>query len=184
MSPLLPLPARGTRQPEECQTVPACTGNRHGYRAERGIMPVLIPESLGEDLDQNVPSFPFPAEQSARQGQAAVRFPAILPSARHPDRFAAHDKEVARRNHSQVSIPCDLVRPRASPFREISFGQGLQTPGDPPEEMFPMPGSRFFLKYLPILLAQSRQARSAQVLNFHQYRRVHVLLLSVAVVSA
>ena len=111
-------------------------------------MPVLIPESLGEDLDQNVPSFPFPAEQRTRQGQAAIRFPAILPSARHPDRFAAHGKEVARRNHSQVSISRDLLRPRASPFGEISFGQGLQTPGDPPEEMFPVPGSRFFLKSL------------------------------------
>src|ERR1039458_962364 len=184
MSPLLPLPARGTRQPEECQTVPACTGDRHGYRAERGIMPVLIPESLGEDLDQNVPSFPFPAEQRTRQGQAAILFLAILPSARHPDRFDAHDKEVARRNHSQVSIPCDLVRPLASPFGEISFGQGLQTPDDPPEKMLPVPGARFFLKYLPVLDRKSRQARSAQVLNFHQYRSVHVLLLSVAVVSA
>src|ERR1039458_8495253 len=184
MSPLLPLPARGTRKPEECQTVPACAGDRHGDRAQRGIMPVLIPESFRQDLNQNGPSFPLPAEQRARQGQAAILFPAILPSARHPDRFAAHRKEVARRNHSQVSISRDLVRPPASPFGEISFGQGLQTPGDPPEEMFPMPGSRFFLKYLPILLAQSRQTRSAQVLNFHQYRRVHVLLLSVAVVSA
>jgi hypothetical protein len=111
-------------------------------------MPVLIAESFGQNLNQNRPSFPLPAEQSARQGQAAIRFPAILPSARHPDRFAAHGKEVARRNHSQVRISCDLLRSRANPFGEISFGQGLQTPGDPPEEMFPVPGSRFFLKSL------------------------------------
>src|ERR1017187_2044697 len=88
-------------------------------------------------------------------------------------------KEVSRRDRSQVGVACDLVGPRASPLREISLGQGLQTPGDPPEEMFPVPGSRGFLKHLPVLPAQSRQAGSAQVLNFHQYRLVQVLLLSV-----
>jgi hypothetical protein len=28
-------------------------------------------------------------------------------------------------------------------------------PSNPPEQMFPMPGSRFFLKHLPELLAQT-----------------------------
>jgi hypothetical protein len=142
-------------------------------------MPVLIAESFRQNLHQNRPFFPLPAEQSARQGQAAIVFPAIPAPASRPDALAAHGKEVSGRHRSQVGIPCDLVRPRASPFGEISFGQGLQTPGDPPEEMFPVPGSRGFLKHLPVFPAQSRQAGSAQVLNFHQYRVVQVLLLSV-----
>src|ERR1019366_1426625 len=48
--------------------------------------------------------------------------------------------------------------------------------------MFPVPGARFFPKHLPILLAQSRQCRPTQVLDFHQYRSVHKCwFLSVAV---
>ena len=95
-------------------------------------MPVVIPESFRQDLDQNVPPFPFPVEQRTRQGQAAILFPPILPSARHPDRFAAHRKEVARCDHSQVGISGDLLRPRSSPFGEIAFDQGLETPTELP----------------------------------------------------
>jgi hypothetical protein len=48
--------------------------------------------------------------------------------------------------------------------------------------MFPVPDSRFFPKHLPILLAQSRQSRPTQALDFHQYRSVHSFgFLSVAV---
>src|SRR5665213_679606 len=54
-----------------------------------------------------------------------------------------------------------------------SFGQCLQSPGDSSEKMLPMPGPRLFLKHLAILLAQSRQRRPAQLLDFHQYRTVH-----------
>jgi hypothetical protein len=35
-------------------------------------MPVLVPESLRQNLHQNGPSFPFPAEQHTRQRQAAI----------------------------------------------------------------------------------------------------------------
>jgi hypothetical protein len=45
------------------------------------------------------------------------------------------------------------VRSLARSWGEIAFGQCLQPPGDPPEGMFPVAGSRFFLKYLPKLLA-------------------------------
>ena len=97
-------------------------------------MPVLIAESVGKNLHQKGSSFPLPAEQSARQGQAAIRFPAI--PARRLDALAAHGKETSRRDRAQVGIPRDLVRPLARPCGEIAFGQCLQTPGDAPEEMF------------------------------------------------
>jgi hypothetical protein len=94
------------------------------------------------------------------------------------DRLAVHSKEVRRRHHSQVGIPRDPERPLARPFGEISFGQCLQTPGDAPEQMFPVPDPRFFLKHLPILHAQSRQRRPAQALDFYQYGIVHFVLVS------
>jgi hypothetical protein len=126
--------------------------------------------------------FHFPAEQSARQRQAAILFPAIPIPSRRPDKLAVHGKEVSRCDCAQVGILRDLVRPPARPSGEISFGQGLQTPGDAPEQMLPVPDSRFFLKYLPILRAQGRQSRPAQALDFHQYRSVHCFgFLSVAV---
>jgi hypothetical protein len=144
-------------------------------------MPVLIPESLREDLNQNGPFFPLPAEQSARQRQTPILSPIPVPP-RRLDSLAAHAKEISRRDRSQVGILCDLLRPPARPFGEISFGQRLQTPRNASEEMFPMPASRFFLKHLPILLAQTSQARPAQVLNFHQYGSVHgSFLLSASV---
>jgi len=136
-------------------------------------MPVLIAESLREDFDQNGPSFPLPREQSARQGQAAILFAPIPVPSRRPHAFPAHGKEVWRCNGSQIGVPGDLVCPPARPFGQIAFGQCLQTPGVAPEQMFPMTGSRFFLKYLLVLFAQSRQCRPAQVLDFHQYRIVH-----------
>ena len=101
--------------------------------------------------------FHLPAEHRTRQRQAAILLPAIPVPWRRLDALASNGKEVSRRDHSQVGILRDLVRPPACPFGEISFGQGLQPPGDPPEQMFPVPASRFFLKHLPILLAQSRQ---------------------------
>jgi hypothetical protein len=143
--------------------------------AERGIRPVVIPESLGQNLHQNGPSFPLPAEQSARQRKAAIRFPAIPAPSCRLDALAAHGKEVSRRDRSQVSVLRDLVRPLARPFGEISFGQCLQTPGNPPKQMFPVPRSRFFLKHLPKSIAQSRQAGPAQALDLHQYCIVHKL---------
>ena len=52
-------------------------------------MPVLIPESLRQDLDQNGSSFPLPAEHRARQRQAAILFPAIPVPWRRLDALAA-----------------------------------------------------------------------------------------------
>jgi hypothetical protein len=38
------------------------------------------------------------------------------------------------------SASCAIsLRPPARAFGEISFGQSLQPPGDPPEQMFPVP---------------------------------------------
>ena len=66
MSPLLSLAAHRTRQPEECQAVPACARDRHGNRAKRGIMPVLIAESFRQNLHQNRPFFPLPGSREPR----------------------------------------------------------------------------------------------------------------------
>jgi hypothetical protein len=87
-------------------------------------MPVLIPESFRQDFHQNGSSFPLAAEQSARQRQAAIRFPGI--SSRRLDTLAADGKEVWRRHCSQVGIPRDAVRSLARPCGEIAFGQCLQ----------------------------------------------------------
>jgi hypothetical protein len=81
-------------------------------------------------------------------------YPASPVSSSRFNLLTVHCKEVSRRNRSQIGIPRDLVGSPACPFAEISFGHCLQPPGDPSKEMFPMPASRFFLKYLPILLAQ------------------------------
>src|ERR1700727_358091 len=74
---LPPIPAYGTRQPEEGQAVPAGARDRHRDRAERGISPVLIPEALPQDLHKNGPTLPIPAEYRARQGEATIQLPAI-----------------------------------------------------------------------------------------------------------
>jgi hypothetical protein len=88
-------------------------------------------------------------------------------------KLSRHCKEVSRRDLAHVGIPGDLVGPPPSAFGEISFGQRLQSPGNAPEQMFPVPGARFFAKYLLILLAQTGECRPAQALDFHQYRSVH-----------
>src|ERR1700681_2127179 len=75
---LLALPAGRARKSEEGQAVPASAGNRCRNRAERGILPVLMPESLREHLHQNRPPFPFPSKQCARQRQAAILLPPPL----------------------------------------------------------------------------------------------------------
>jgi hypothetical protein len=107
-------------------------------------VPVLILKSFREDLDQKGPSFLFPGEQSSRQRQAAI--PAILAPSSSLHALASHREEVSWRDHSQVGILGDLLCPSACPCREISFGQGLQTPGNPPKEMLPMTRACFFLK--------------------------------------
>src|ERR1035441_7252747 len=171
-----PLHGRGARKPKNarpCQRVPLTAT---AIRTERCIVPVFIPKSLHQDLHQKGPSFPLPAEQNARQRQTAIRLPPIPVGGCCLDALPAHGQEVSRRDRSQAGILRDLVRPPASPFGEISFGQGLQTPGNPPEQMFPVSRSRFFLEHLPELLAQTRQAGPAQVLNLHQNRSVHSCL--------
>src|SRR5436190_21575909 len=105
-----------------------------------------------------------------------------MPVPRRLDTFSANSKEVARSDHSYIAILRDLLRPQARPLGEISFGQCLQTPGDPPEQMLPVGASRFFLKHLLIFFAQFRNAGPAQALNLLQHCRVHCLLfLSVTV---
>jgi hypothetical protein len=101
-------------------------------------------------------------EQLAIASEAPGLAPPTIPvPSRYLDRFAAPGKEVAGSDLAHIGIARDLVCPPARPFREISFGQGLQTPGNPPEQMFPVPDARFFAKHLPILLAQTRQSRGA-----------------------
>jgi hypothetical protein len=70
-------------------------------------------------------------------------------------------------NHSQVGISCDLLRPRASPLREISFGQGLQTPE-----------SATLTKLRPVGLHGPRgRARALSTLTSHSLRQgMHVWL--------
>src|SRR5258708_9821746 len=108
--PLLALATRGACKPEEGQTVPASAGDRNGDRAERGIMPVLMPESLREDLHQNRAPLPFPGDQSARQRQPPIWAPPILTSCRLAV-LAAPRKEASSREDSQVAILRDLVGP-------------------------------------------------------------------------
>src|SRR5439155_23619693 len=101
MALLLPLRSPFAGQSEEGQAVPASAGDGNRNRAQRGIVPVLKPEPLRQDLDQNGSSFPLPAEQGARQGQAAIRWPSISLSRCGADWFAAHVEEV-----SQSSVSC------------------------------------------------------------------------------
>src|ERR1700676_266216 len=89
---LLALPAGRARKSEEGQAVPASAGNRCRNRAERGILPVLMPESLREHLHQNRPPFPSPSKQCARQRQVAVFFSPPLFS-RHLDSLPPRLKE-------------------------------------------------------------------------------------------
>src|ERR1035437_6744340 len=132
---LLPFPARRTGKPEECQSVPAGAGDRSGDRAERGIMPVLIPESLRQNLHQDAPSLPLAREQGARQGEAVVLGRASGVGGRCLDARTTDVKETSWCDRSQVGIACDLAGPLASPLGEIAFDQRLQTPGDPTEQM-------------------------------------------------
>src|ERR1035437_6548129 len=121
-------------------------------------------------LNQNRPSFPLPAEHRSRQRQSVILLP--VPSLRL-NRLATDAKKVSRRDLPQVGILHDLVRPRTCPLREIPFRQRLQPPGNPPEQMLPMPGPSFLLKHFAKLLPQACQTRPAQTLNFHQYRVIH-----------
>src|SRR5579862_4778264 len=109
MQSLLVRYARGAREPEECEAVPARARDRNRDCAERGVMPVLTAESPGKDLDQNRPSFPLPAEHSTRKRQAAILLPTIPVPSRCLDPLAAYRKEVSRRDLAQVGIPRDLA---------------------------------------------------------------------------
>jgi hypothetical protein len=101
-------------------------------------MPVLISESVRQDLNQNRPFFPLPAEHRPRGRKAAIFL--SVPSRRF-HRLAADCEKVSGRDLPQVGILRDLVRSRMCPFREIAFGQCLQPPGNSPKKMLPMPGS-------------------------------------------
>jgi hypothetical protein len=74
------------------------------------------------------------------------------------------------RKSASWAISC--ARPRArsvrSPSAKACSRQAIRR-----NKMFPVPGSRFFLKHLSKLLSQACQARPTQLLNFHQYRFVH-----------
>jgi hypothetical protein len=119
-------------------------------RAERGVLPVLITKSFRQDLNQNSSSFPLPAEHSSWQRQPAILLP--VPSG-CLDHLGADAKKVSRRDHSQIGVLRDLVRPFASPLGEIAFDQSLQPPSNPPKHMSPVPGSRLLLKHFSKLLS-------------------------------
>src|ERR1019366_118127 len=110
------LPATKASQTEECQTIPARTGDRNCDRTQGRVVPGLILESHCQHLHENGASFPFPAEQRARERQTAVPIPAIQISWHRPDRLAFDRQEVSRRDLSQVSILRDLVGSRTSPL--------------------------------------------------------------------
>src|SRR5947209_7232905 len=155
MAPLLLLFADRAHQAEEGQSVPARACHFCRNRAERGKEPVLIPEALSEDFDQNGSSFPLAREQAARHGQPAVLLPLAPFAGDGFDYLAGNGEEVRRRDFSQLGIIGDLLCPLASPHREISFGSRLQAPGDLSEEMLAMARARLLPKHLAILLTES-----------------------------
>src|SRR5688572_18765171 len=95
-------------------------------------------------------------------------------SRNRPYALAFYGKEPDWRDRSQGSILRNVTCPLASTLREAAFGECLQPPRNRPEQMFAMPRVRFFREYLPIFVAQSRQAAPAQALNLHQNCIVHV----------
>ena len=109
-----------------------------------------------------------PGKGSRLSCSRRFRFPRVISTRSSPTVKKSGGAIVA-----QIGILRDLTGPPASAFGEISFGQRLQPPGDAPKQMFPVPGSRFFLKYLLILFAQTGECRPAQVLDLHQYGIVH-----------
>src|ERR1019366_6596388 len=102
---LLPFPARRTGKPEECQSVPAGAGDRSSDRAERRIRPVLIPESLRQNLHQDAPSLPLAREQGAGQGETVVLWWAGGVGGRCLHARASDVKEISWCDRSQVGIP-------------------------------------------------------------------------------
>jgi hypothetical protein len=75
----------------------------------------LIPESIRKHFDQNGSAFPFPRQQSARKGQAAVRLPAI-PARRRSDLLTSDCKKALRGDFPQVRILCNLARACTRPL--------------------------------------------------------------------
>jgi hypothetical protein len=137
-------------------------GFLRSYRREGGtegrIVPVLIPETLLQDFDQNGPALPLPPQQGTCHWQARIVVPfASIPwSGLHF--LSTRGKETRRRDDSQIGVVGDPLRSYASPVGEASFGDDLQAPGDLSEQMLAVVGSRFLLKHLPILLPQPGDA--------------------------
>ncbi len=94
------------------------------------------------------------------------------------DAFAREAKEVSRSVDAQVSILGDLLRSFARPLGEISFGQRLQPPSNPPKQLLSVFAACLFLKSLLIFPAQLRHRCPAQALDLPQYGRVHLKLFS------
>ena len=100
-------------QPEEGQAIPAGAGDRDSDCAKGRIRLVLIAEPFRQNLHQNRSSFPLSPENRPRQREATVLLTAILVRWSRLDLLHVHAEEVFRRDHPQVCILGNLLRPRS-----------------------------------------------------------------------
>ena len=82
-----------------------------------------------------------------------------------PEPELRSSNEFLRRSNAKIPVIGDLGGSAARPFAQISFGIGLQPPGDAAKQELLVRRFRFFAKQLPISLLQRRNLCILQLLD-------------------
>src|ERR1700691_5352382 len=116
------------RQAKKQQAIPARAGDLACDRAQGTVAAGLVLKSIRQYLDDDLPVTDAAGEQGTRFRQPVILRRSGAINAPKAGLWPRH--EFLRRSNAKIPIIGDVAGATARPFTQISFGIGLQTPGD------------------------------------------------------
>ena len=146
----------------------------HGLR-ERPVDPALELKTIQPDFHRDQIAAVHPFEPGSRCGQPGILRPELL---RDLEECLRVLHLLLRRADAEVGVVRDLEGAAARAFGQAAFGEGLDTPGDPPVEELLVVGAGLLAEDLGVLLAELGHGQPAEFRDLIFNRASHCCLPS------
>src|SRR5437016_8399482 len=148
------------RESKERQPVPARARHRRCNGAEGAIAPPLKFETIAEYFHDNAGATIVPFQHCARTRDPPIE----VRTAAAVDRIVRIHKS-RRWQNPHIRFVSNFLSALVCRLAQPALCGGLQTPGQAPQQVFAVLGTRLLLKHLPILEPNLREGSVAQLLD-------------------
>src|SRR5713101_3216391 len=151
-------------------------GDGFGHGRQRGIDRALELQAVAEDADLQVLSLVGAGEDRTGRWEARMGL-APRPRRRRGGSRGWHKEGRARWRQAQVGVVAQFGGALAGALGQVAFGQGLQPPGDPPDQPDFVANARRVIEEFGVTGAQSGDDELPERSEFVSQVGVHAVLL-------